>query len=472
MGSRSPEGFLFVLAGGRAVRILALLAAAGCGSADSVSQPGNGGARSTGGSTGTGGSSSGGRTGSGGSVGPAGTGGASSGSGGVSASGGGTATGGSGNGGNGTATGGRGGGSEGPLGGAGGSSIVTGGGGGGTAAPGGAGGGSTPTGGAAGGSVTECTTNDIARCTGTKPIACHLMGTPGNYEVTVDVGGAAAGDTYVEAEAFRRMVARTTTAAGQTKRFSFVVNVRANENEPVRPNDSPTDVNTPGIPGLDIYFSGTAPQASFLCHKLAPQRPVMIWLAGDSTVTDQQFIAYSGWGQHLPQHFLPPISVANYGNSGESSSSFLANPGLWPVVKAGLRAGDWAFVQFGHNDTSDTALRTNLGTYIKDAKAASAFPVLVSPPARALFTGTTLDQQHGNFPAIFREVALANNVPLVDLTAITSDWLRMLGPNGWQIYFANGSDRTHCNHAGADIISGFVRDAVRQQIPELSKYLR
>ena len=51
----------------------------------------------------------------------------------------------------------------------------------------------------------------------------------------------------------------------------------------------------------------------------------------------------------------------------------------------------------------------------------------------------------------------------------TYEWLQTIE---WQDYFANGTDQTHTNQAGADIVSGFVRDAVKAQGLDLAKYLR
>jgi len=50
-------------------------------------------------------------------------------------------------------------------------------------------------------------------------------GDPGNHAVTVELGGAQAGETEVEAEYFRRVLTQT-SAAGASARFSFVTNVR------------------------------------------------------------------------------------------------------------------------------------------------------------------------------------------------------------------------------------------------------
>jgi hypothetical protein len=73
----------------------------------------------------------------------------------------------------------------------------------------GGGAGSAGTGGTsgAGGStdIPACPVDQRAACSGSSPIACHFGGTPGDYRVTVDLGGSSPGDMYVEAEAYRRV---------------------------------------------------------------------------------------------------------------------------------------------------------------------------------------------------------------------------------------------------------------------------
>jgi hypothetical protein len=95
---------------------------------------------------------------------------------------------------------------------------------------------------------------------------------------------------------------------------------------------------------------------------------------------------------------------------------------------------------------------------------------LVTPIARATFSGNTVTAQHqhtdsaGNLvdlPAIIRQVGADQNVPVIDLTATTTAWLTQVGPKGWQAYHALGTDATHTNRAGAAINAGFVRDAIR-----------
>ncbi|MGC4091515.1 MAG: hypothetical protein QM756_27275 [Polyangiaceae bacterium] len=334
---------------------------------------------------------------------------------------------------------------------------------GGVSASGGAATGGAGTGGA-GGAVAACATNQIATCTGTNPIACHFGGNPGNYEVTVELGGSAAGNTYVEAEAYRRMLGVTTTAAGERKRFSFVVNVRQPEGEPIQAVPA-------GTAGLDLYFYGTAPTLASICQRSL--KPVVVYVAGDSTVCDQTSTDYSGWAQHLPQHFLSPVSIANYSDSGESSSSFLNSGNLWGAIKSRVTTGDWVMIQFGHNDktTDEATFRANLTKMVNDAKAAGASPILFTPISRV---GYTLAEEHVNsvgvnLPAVVKSVGSQLGVPVIDLTTTTWNWLQTIT---WQDYFALGTDRTHTNPKGADVISGFVRDGVRAQAPNLAKYLR
>jgi lysophospholipase L1-like esterase len=307
--------------------------------------------------------------------------------------------------------------------------------------------------------------NQRALCTATDHIECHFGGNPGDYEVTVELGGDAAGDTYIEAESFRRMLGDTVTAAGKTQRFSFFVNVREPEGQPIQ--DVPA-----GTPGLDLYFHGSAPELSAVCFTAKKSAP-KLWIAGDSTVCDQDTIDYAGWGQHLPQFIVPPVSVANYADSGESSGSFLGSSKLWGAIKAGWAAGDYVLIQLGHNDKDVTAatFESNMTTMVTQAKAAGVNPILVTPTSRV---GYTLAEEHvnstgANLPQIIRDLGEAQSVPVIDLTVTTWNWLQTID---WTEYYALGTDHTHTNPKGAEVIAGFVRDAIRTQKLPLATYLR
>lgn len=308
------------------------------------------------------------------------------------------------------------------------------------------------------------TTTTRMLCTGTDPIECHFGGAPGNYDVTVVLGGAAAGNTIVQAERFRTMLGAVATAAGQTRRYTFTVNVRQPEGEPI-------EAVPPGTPGLDVYFLGNAglpPQLQSIGYAIAPA-PFMVYVGGDSTVCDQATLDYGGWAQQVPQYFNYPLSIANYADSGESSGSFLASAALFGAIESRLHANDWVLLQFGHNDKTNTAanFHDNMTAMVTRVKAKGAFPVLVTPVARAQFNGNVVAPQHinstgANLPVIVKQVATEQNVPVLDMTARTVQWLTELGPNGWQQYHALGTDVTHTNPAGAAIEAGFVHDLIVQ----------
>ena len=309
------------------------------------------------------------------------------------------------------------------------------------------------------------------KCTGTNPIRCDFGGAVGNYDVTVVLGGAAAGNTIAQAELGRVMLPTIVTAAGETQTFSFSVNVRQPEGEPIQARP------TTGTPGLDVYFTGTAPQLKEIGYKVAPS-PFMIYIAGDSTVCDQP-AGLGGWGQSLPQFFDFPVSVANYADSGESSASFLRSASLFGAITSRLKAGDWVFIQLGHNDKTiaATAFHDNITQLVTGTKAKGGFPLLLTPISRASFNGNVLGPQHinstgANLPMIIKQVAMEQNVPVIDLTALTTTWLNGVGPNGYQAFFG-GTQVTHTNVAGANVIAGLVRDAIKElNITALTAHLR
>jgi lysophospholipase L1-like esterase len=302
-----------------------------------------------------------------------------------------------------------------------------------------------------------------ALCTGTDPIECHFGGPPGNYSVSVVLGGDVAANTLVQAEKRRAMLPPVETAAGQTQRFTFNVNVRQPEGQPIQ--DVPA-----GTPGLDVYFvgkGGTPPLLQSIGFAPAVD-PFVVYVAGDSTVCDQEGVEFGGWGQQLPQFFDFPVVVANYADSGESSGSFLNAAPLFGAIEGQLKANDWVLIQFGHNDKTVTAaaFHDNLTELVTRVKSKGGFPMLLSPVARALFNGTQVLPQHinslgANLPQLVAQVAAEQSVPMFDLTARTTEWLTQLGPTGWQAFHARGTDPTHTNDPGALVEAGYVRDFIK-----------
>lgn len=293
--------------------------------------------------------------------------------------------------------------------------------------------------------------------------ACHFDVPPGAYDVKVVLGGDDASSTSVGAETRRALLPETPVAAGARVTRSFTVDVRTPEGEPT---------GADGSPGLDVVFGGSAPAPAGI--RVTPARHVrQILLIGDSTVCDQPADPYTGWGQELPQYLRKGISVANHADSGESTVTYLGNPQLWATVKARIRPGDLVLIQLAHNDktTDEATYRANLGTLVAGVREKGGRPVLVTPVVRRWFNadgtlnnGTALlvNGLGVDHPAVIRSVAAAQNVPLIDLTAMTKALVESMGVEGSKaLYLYNEKrDNTHTSVHGATVFAGLVRDGL------------
>jgi lysophospholipase L1-like esterase len=290
----------------------------------------------------------------------------------------------------------------------------------------------------------------------------------GNYVVTVQLGGAAAGDTYISAESTRGMLKSVATTAGQSLEYAFVVNVRAMEGQPKHAG------GPGGYPGLDLFFSGKNPEVTAIGYALATTatKPIMVYIASDSTTCDQTGGAFGGWGQMLPEFFGPPVGIANYANSGASSGGYP----FWGDISSRWTTGDWIMIQFGHNDKSpvtDADVENNLNPRVKAALAAGVHPIMVSAPAR--LQGIPVPDQSSLHAVALKAVATANSVPFIDLTALSTAWYDGLGMTKTQVltaYHAGGTDQTHTNLPGAEALAGLVAKAIKDQNIGLAPYLR
>ncbi|MGW5640646.1 rhamnogalacturonan acetylesterase [Streptomyces sp. NPDC003832] len=309
-------------------------------------------------------------------------------------------------------------------------------------------------------------------CAGTAPVTCHLDVPPGNYHVTVELGGDAAASTGVSAESRRTMVAETPTDAGQRVRRGFTVNVREPEAEPTRDY---------GTPGLTLRFEGAAPLLSGLRVTPAPRVPQVL-LIGDSTVCDQHLAPMTGWGQELPQFLRRGTAVANYGDGGESTGSYLADPLLLATVEQRIRRGDLVLVQLAHNDkdTPGDTYRANLKAIAERVLAQGGQPVLVTPVVRRRFASDgTLDPialhvRASDMPAGMRTVAQETGLPLVDLTELTRQLVEGLGPAGSKpLYLTNYTgDNIHTSPLGARLFAGLLAEDLRAQGLVEERYFR
>ncbi|GAC1370938.1 MAG: hypothetical protein NVSMB30_10040 [Hymenobacter sp.] len=230
----------------------------------------------------------------------------------------------------------------------------------------------------------------------------------------------------------------------------------------------------------------------------AAEPKTQIFLVGDSTMADKPDLAKPerGWGMEFGQYFDGSVLIRNTAVNGRSTKSFLRE-GRWAKVLLELKPGDWVFIQFGHNDAkaedstrsapAQTLYRQLLTKFVQEAKAKGAHPVLLTPVGRRYFDdkGQRKDD-HGEYPGVVREVAKAQQVPLIDLHEKSWAMYSALGEVGTRPLFwsyLNGyyqanpvppakNDNTHFSAYGATRVAQLVALAVQEQHLALASHLR
>ena len=318
----------------------------------------------------------------------------------------------------------------------------------------------------------------------------------GNYDVTIRFGDAtSATSTTVKAESRRLMLKNVAVAAGKYETRSFTVNTR----RPAINTGGSVLLNTreqgpPLAPNWDDYltfeFNGKQPAVASLEIKPAKDA-VTVFLAGDSTVTDQKKEPYAGWGQMLPNFFRQGVAISNQAESGLALRSFESQKRLQKILSM-MKKGDYLFIQFGHNDQKDkrpdsgpfTTYKANLVRFVEAAREKGGIPVLVTPMERRRF------EENGEQPATLadyaeaaRQVAAEQMVPLIDLNAMSVKLYAALGAKNstkaFVFYPANTypgqtkalKDNTHHSTYGGYELARCVVEGIKANVPELATRL-
>lgn len=325
----------------------------------------------------------------------------------------------------------------------------------------------------------------------TKPFYFSVKLPEGNYKISIEFGHSTqASSNTVKAESRRLFLENIQTDAGQFVTESFIVNIRT-------PALTPPEKNAPGSTQvllkeneknrlhwddkLTIELNGKAPHIRSVSIQKVDV-PV-IYLAGDSTVTDQPFEPAASWGQMLPRFFKSDIAIANHAESGETLKSFIASLRFAKILET-LKQGDYLLIQFGHNDQkkywpqtyveAQTTYKDYLRVFIDEARLRGATPVLITSMQRRTFDANgKIQNTHGLYPQAVCELAKEKNLALIDLDAMSVKFYEALGPARAPLAFNdNGKDATHHNNYGAYQFAAAVVQAIRVSDLSLAKYLR
>jgi lysophospholipase L1-like esterase len=329
-----------------------------------------------------------------------------------------------------------------------------------------------------------------ASCSSDRPFFFSATLPEGSYRVKVVVGSEQGSTTTVWAEARRLMLEKVAIKAHGSVTRIFDTNVRVPEiagDARARVKLKPREVgNLDWDTKLTLEFNGDHP--SFRSISIEPIKETTIYLAGDSTVVDQDVEPWAAWGQLLPRFFRPGVVIANHAESGETIKSFDGEQRFAKVWSL-IRPGDYLFMQFGHNDMKPNAV--SLEDYkrlmveaIEKTREKGATPVLVTSMNRRTFdTNGKITNSLAGYPDAVRQVAAAQHAALIDLNAMSKLLFEVLGPEGsmkaFMHYPANSfpdqteaiSDDTHFNKYGAYELARCVVHGIREAKLPIRKLL-
>lgn len=315
----------------------------------------------------------------------------------------------------------------------------------------------------------------------------------GNYDVTFRLGNAdRPTENYIKAESRRFMIDKVVTKPGEFIDCKFTVNIR-----------------TPKIAGggkvwlkkrewghprwdklLMLEVFSTEPFTGK--PKVVPNNNALtVFLAGDSTVTDQGGEPWCSWGMMLPAFFQPGVAVANHAESGLTLGSFKHQKRLDKIFSV-IKPGDYVFIQFGHNDQKEKgkdagpfkSYKRRLEQFVDKIRKHKGNPVVVTPMERRRFRhGKPYTTLHDYAKAV-RQVAAEKKVPMIDLHTMSLKFYGALGSRGstkaFVHYPANTfpgqkkklKDDTHHNVYGGYELAKCIVEGIKENVPELAKHLR
>jgi lysophospholipase L1-like esterase len=128
---------------------------------------------------------------------------------------------------------------------------------------------------------------------------------------------------------------------------------------------------------------------ALMAFQLTPKKKIKVFMAGDSTMSIKEVKAYpeTGWGMPFVYFFDTTVKIDNRAKNGRSTRTFISE-GLWDNLIKDVQAGDYVFIQFGHNDespekveryTTPEQYKINIVRFITEAKAKRSKSCFIYP---------------------------------------------------------------------------------------------
>lgn len=228
----------------------------------------------------------------------------------------------------------------------------------------------------------------------------------------------------------------------------------------------------------------------------AQKTPIVVYLAGDSTLAEKkpEKRPETGWGEMFQKYFdEKKVRIENYAQNGRSTKTFISES-RWQAIVDKLKKGDYVFIQFGHNDQSKDKgerytppedFKKNLARMVADVRAKKANPVLLTPVMRRRFDkdGRFYDA-HAEYPDLTRTAAKDLKVALIDMHRASERLIVEYGAeNSKKLFlqlkagenpnYPNGiEDNTHFSPLGAEEMAKLAVAEIKESKIKLRKYLK
>lgn len=315
----------------------------------------------------------------------------------------------------------------------------------------------------------------------------------GNYRVTMVLGDKnRKTNTTIKTESRRLMLQNIVVPEGKFAKKTFNVNIRnkmiTSGTDTVRTkNREQNKLNWDNKLTLEI----NGEKSGLVSMTIEPVDVPTVFLAGNSTVVDQDDEPWCGWGQILPRFLNDKVSVANYAESGEAGNSFISAKRFAKILTK-MKKGDYLFIEFGHNDQKQEgeskgpykSYQKSLKQMIDETRKKGATPILVTPMNRRSFdeNGKIINTL-GDFPDAMRQLAKKQNVMLVDLNSMSKTLYEAWGDEASKkafVHYPSGTfpnqtqplaDNTHFNSYGGYEICKCVLKGLIDNGSPLKKYI-
>jgi lysophospholipase L1-like esterase len=343
--------------------------------------------------------------------------------------------------------------------------------------------------------------NGITRdyITSDKPFYFSVKLPDGNYDVTIILGDAkGTSATTVRAENRRLLLENVRTRTGGFVTSTFTVHIRDSVIRDAQHNAiSKVKLKSREYAYrhwdnlLTLEFNDSLPKICAV--EITPNtKATTVFLAGNSTVVDQDREPWAAWGQMIPRFFEPgSVAIANYAESGETMKAFAHERRLEKIFSL-AKPGDYLFIEFTHNDQKPggnhldpfTTYKQTIKEWIAETRKRGMTPVLVTSMHRRNFDSTgQIINTLGDYPEAMRQAAKEEQVALIDLNAMSKTLYEAWGPEqsikAFVHYPANTfpgqesalADNTHFNPYGAYELARCVVKGIAAANLPIAQYL-